>query len=85
MQYVRCCTFPAVTQHVNQRILQLILQLITSFNQFIEQVIWIKPEWQIIDPLCTFFFSILVLTYTMPLITRIANVLLEGKPEHVSV
>ena len=48
------------------------------------QVIWIKPEWQIIDPLCTFFFSILVLSYTTPLIKRIATVLLEGKPAHVS-
>lgn len=51
---------------------------------FFFQVIWFKPDWQIIDPLCTFFFSILVLSYTLPLIQRIANVLLEGKPAHVS-
>jgi hypothetical protein len=43
-----------------------------------------KPTWQVIDPLCTFLFSILVLSYTVPLINRIANVLLEGKPPHVS-
>jgi zinc transporter 2 len=45
--------------------------------------IWLKPEWQIVDPLCTFVFSILVLSYTIPLVKRIMNVLLEGKPPHI--
>lgn len=46
-------------------------------------VLWFKPDWQIVDPLCTFMFSLLVLSYTIPLIQRITTVLLEGKPAHI--
>jgi hypothetical protein len=46
-------------------------------------VIYCRPDWQIIDPICTFGFSIVVLSYTVPLIGRIATVLLEGKPPNI--
>ena len=47
-------------------------------------VFWWKPHWQIIDPLCTFIFSVIALRSTLPLINRIGMILFEGTPSHVS-
>jgi zinc transporter 2 len=46
-------------------------------------VIWYKPHWQIIDPICTFGFSVLVCLSTVPLMKKLLSILLEGTPEHV--
>ena len=64
--------------------LHVLTDLIQSIGvAFAGLVVWVKPHWQIVDPICTFVFSILVLSYTIPLIQRITHVLMEGKPEHV--
>ena len=47
-------------------------------------VIWIKPEWQIVDPIATFIFSGLVLYTTIPLLDRILTIFMEGVPAHVN-
>ena len=41
-------------------------------------VIFFKPDWGIIDPICTFLFSILVLITTFNIIKDVLNVLMEG-------
>lgn len=41
-------------------------------------VIYFKPEWVIVDPICTFLFSILVLGTTYSIIGDALNVLMEG-------
>ena len=46
-------------------------------------VIWIKPEWQIVDPIATFVFFALVLYTTVPLLDRILTIFMEGVPAHV--
>jgi zinc transporter 2 len=46
-------------------------------------VIWYKPEWQIIDPICTFLFSGLVIWSTFSLLGRVVSILFEGVPAHV--
>lgn len=46
-------------------------------------VIWYKPEWQIIDPICTFMFSGLVIWSTFSLLGRVVSILFEGVPAHV--
>lgn len=43
-------------------------------------VIYFYPHLQWIDPVCTFFFSILVLFTTYHIIKDVTNVLMEGKP-----
>ena len=42
-------------------------------------VIYFKPEWKIVDPICTFVFSLLVLGTTISILRNTMNVLMEGK------
>ncbi|XP_033219609.1 zinc transporter 2-like isoform X2 [Belonocnema kinseyi] len=44
-------------------------------------VIYFKPEWNIVDPICTFLFSILVILTTVAIIKDVMNVLMEGIPK----
>ncbi|XP_035214966.1 zinc transporter 2-like isoform X2 [Stegodyphus dumicola] len=44
-------------------------------------VIYYKKEYAIVDPICTFFFSILVLITTFAILRETLNVLMEGMPK----
>ncbi|KAG2908084.1 hypothetical protein PC114_g10613 [Phytophthora cactorum] len=44
-------------------------------------LIWLKPEWQIADPIATFVFSILVLFTTIGIVRDSLHILMEGSPE----
>ena len=46
-------------------------------------VVWWRPQWGIVDPLCTFLFSALVMLSTFSLFRAQMNILMEGVPEHV--
>ena len=41
-------------------------------------IIFFKPEWKIVDPICTFIFSVLVLCTTISILRNTINVLMEG-------
>lgn len=42
-------------------------------------IIYFKPEWAFLDPICTFLFSFLVLITTFNIIKDVLNVLMEGR------
>ncbi|XP_011503814.1 PREDICTED: zinc transporter 2-like isoform X1 [Ceratosolen solmsi marchali] len=44
-------------------------------------VIYFKPAWNIVDPICTFLFSILVILTTIAIVKDVMNVLMEGIPK----
>ncbi|CAL7942830.1 unnamed protein product [Xylocopa violacea] len=44
-------------------------------------VIYFKPSWSIVDPICTFLFSLLVILTTLAIIKDVMNVLMEGIPK----
>lgn len=46
-------------------------------------VIILKPDWQIVDPMCTLLATVFGLYSTLPLIGRGFMILLEGVPSHV--
>ncbi|CAN6480533.1 unnamed protein product [Victoria cruziana] len=46
-------------------------------------VIWWKPEWRIIDLMCTLFFSVIVLGTTIRLLRNILEVLMESTPREI--
>lgn len=46
-------------------------------------IIFLKPEWQIIDPICTFLFSVLVIFTTVPVSKDCLKVLMEASPHHI--
>lgn len=43
-------------------------------------LIYINPEWKIADPICTFFFSFIVMCTTIPIAKECLSVLMEGVP-----
>lgn len=47
-------------------------------------VIWFKPEWHIIDPILTLFFSIWVLSLTFVVLRSSTSVLLEAIPPDIN-
>jgi len=57
---------------------------ITSIGVIIASlIIYIKPEYKIADPLITFFFSVIVLFTTLPVVKASMIILLEGAPEEL--
>ena len=46
-------------------------------------VIYFNPTWVIIDPICTFVFSLLVLATTIKILKDTLNVLMEGTPQGI--
>lgn len=44
-------------------------------------IIWWKPEWHIIDPVCTFFFTVIVVGTTGYLLRDTLRVLMEAVPK----
>jgi len=48
-------------------------------------IIKIKPEWGIVDPICTFLFSVIVLFTTFGISKDCIRVLMEGTPTNVNI
>lgn len=46
-------------------------------------VIWYKPEWKIIDLICTLVFSVVVLGTTIRMLRNILEVLMESTPREI--
>jgi len=46
-------------------------------------VIWYKPEWQIVDLICTLIFSVIVLVTTINMLRNILEVLMESTPREI--
>ncbi|KAH0465818.1 hypothetical protein IEQ34_005921 [Dendrobium chrysotoxum] len=46
-------------------------------------IIWCKPEWKIVDLLCTLMFSFIVLITTINMLRNILSVLMESTPREI--
>ncbi|KAK7294580.1 hypothetical protein RJT34_17469 [Clitoria ternatea] len=46
-------------------------------------IIWYKPEWQIVDLICTLIFSVIVLGTTINMLRNILEVLMESTPREI--
>ncbi|KMZ72923.1 Metal tolerance protein 1 [Zostera marina] len=46
-------------------------------------IIWYKPEWKIIDLICTLAFSVIVLATTINMLRNILEVLMESTPREI--
>ena len=44
-------------------------------------IIYVKPDWTIADPICTFLFSILVMFTTVPIFKDCMRFLMESAPK----
>lgn len=48
-------------------------------------IIYLKPDWQIADPLCTYLFSIIICFTTVPVFRECIYVLLEAVPTGIDI
>lgn len=48
-------------------------------------IMWYKPEWLVVDLLCTIFFSIFALSTTVPMLKTIFSLLMERTPKEVDI
>jgi solute carrier family 30 (zinc transporter), member 2 len=48
-------------------------------------IIYLKPTWNIADPLCTYLFSIIVCFTTIPVLKECIHVLLEAVPSSIDI
>lgn len=63
--------------HVIGDLLQSVGVLVAAY------IIYFKPEYKYVDPICTFLFSILVLGTTLTILRDVLLVLMEGTPKGV--
>jgi len=70
--------------NVRAAFIHVVGDFIQSLGVFIAAlVIYFKPTWTIIDPICTFVFSILVLGTTFTILQKTIGVLMEATPSGV--
>lgn len=68
--------------NVRAAFIHVLGDFIQSFGVFIAAlVIFFKPSWVLVDPICTFLFSVLVLITTFAIIKDTMLVLMEGLPK----
>lgn len=72
--------------NVRAAIIHVIGDIVQSIGVVIAAImIYWKPTWVIIDPICTFIFTILVLFTTIPIFKDCVTVLMEATPEDINV
>jgi len=71
--------------NVTAAFIHVVGDFLQSLGVFIAAiVIYFKPEWNIIDPICTFVFSLLVLATTISILRKTLSVLLEATPSDIN-
>ena len=48
-------------------------------------IIYLRPDWKIADPICTYIFSIIVCFTVKPIIKSCIQVLMEGSPQEINI
>lgn len=67
-------------------VIHLVGDIVQSIGVVIAAIIiYCKPTWVIIDPICTFIFTILVLFTTIPIFRDCVTVLMEASPQGIDV
>ncbi|XP_052866101.1 proton-coupled zinc antiporter SLC30A2 [Anopheles cruzii] len=70
--------------NVRAAFIHVLSDFVQSLGVFIAAlVIYFKPEWNIIDPICTFVFTVLVLGTTIAIMKDAIVVLMEGTPKYL--
>ncbi|KAL7113892.1 hypothetical protein ACP275_04G087400 [Erythranthe tilingii] len=77
-------------QHANINIQGAYLHLITDLIQSVGVmiaglVIWLRPNWLVVDLVCTLVFSVFALCATLPMLKSVFYVLMERAPHEIDV
>lgn len=66
--------------------LHIITDLIQSVGVMIAgSIIWLKPDWLVVDLVCTLIFSVFALATTLPMIKDIFCILMESTPSKTDI
>lgn len=66
--------------------LHVITDLIQTIGVMIAGVIiWAKPNWLVVDLICTFIFAVVSLSTTIPMLKNIYSILLQSTPSEIDV
>ncbi|KAK1357182.1 Metal tolerance protein B [Heracleum sosnowskyi] len=66
--------------------LHVITDLIQTIGVMIAGlIIWAKPDWLVVDLVCTLIFSVVALSTTKPMLTNICSIFLESTPGEINV
>jgi zinc transporter 2 len=66
--------------------IHIIGDIIQSIGVIIAAItVYCFPEYQIVDPLCTMLFAVLVLFTTLPIIKQCINVIMEATPAEINM
>ncbi|XP_037079838.1 zinc transporter 2-like isoform X2 [Pollicipes pollicipes] len=72
--------------NVRAAFIHVIGDFLQSIGVFIAAlVIYFKPGWILVDPICTFVFSVFVLGTTLTILKDTINVLMEGIPKGIDI
>lgn len=72
--------------NIRAAFIHIVGDIVQSIGVVIAAVIlMIKPEWKIVDPICTFVFAAIVSTTTFSVIKDCLQVLTEGSPEDLDL
>lgn len=64
--------------------MHLIGDLLQSIGVIIASiVIIVRPDFKIVDPICTYLFSVLVIFTTVPVFKECVNILMESTPKSI--
>jgi zinc transporter 2 len=70
--------------NIRAALIHVIGDMAQSFGVIIAAgIIWYKPEWTIVDPICTILFAIIVLFTTFRLVSDSFHILMEGTPKGI--
>ncbi|KAL2488971.1 Metal tolerance protein B [Forsythia ovata] len=78
------------TEMVNINIQGAYLHLVTDLIQSVGvmiagSMIWLKPEWLVVDLLCTLIFSAIALCTTLPMLKNVFSILMETAPSEIDI
>ncbi|KAA8543816.1 hypothetical protein F0562_022007 [Nyssa sinensis] len=66
--------------------LHVIADLIQSVGVMIAgSIIWVKPNWLLVDLVCTIIFSVFALSTTLPMLKSIICILMERTPSEIDI
>ncbi|XP_038654436.1 zinc transporter 2-like isoform X2 [Scyliorhinus canicula] len=72
----------SVNPSVRAAFIHVVGDLLQSFGVLVAAyIIYFKPEYKIVDPICTFLFSVLVLVTTVSILRDVLCILMEGTPK----
>jgi zinc transporter 2 len=81
---------PVKTKILNINIQGAYLHVLTDLIQSVGvmiagAIIWAKPDWLVVDLLCTLIFAVLALSTTLPMLGKIYGILMERTPSEIDI